>query len=232
MPRYRNSDDERGQPAVPVQPQDVVLQGKIQLLGPPRHALPRGAEGGVRPARCQVLAHEAGLLHHGGGQVDAAGVPVLAHVAQDVRELHGHAQRHGVGPQRVVDGPPGAQQRQQHEAHRARHVVAVVLELAQVGGLPEGKVAPLPLQHVEERGRVLVEGAEHPRPAPATAARAACRRRRTAPGRAAGRPASPGWPPRPRSRPPRGRTRTRRTRRCACAGAEARTRGRNCASFA
>lgn len=53
------------------------------------------------------------------------------------------------------------QDRQQHEAHRAGNVIGVLLEIGKRFRLLERKIAPLPLDHVEERPLVDREALEH-----------------------------------------------------------------------
>ena len=116
-------------------------------------------------------------LEHRLREVQTSAVPVLAHVAGDVGELHRHAQRCG-----AVEGPPimHAEQLRQPESHDGRDVVAVPVQIIQrlesrtngirahpadeVGGIGERHVAPRHVAHHEveqlDAGRVaLVCGA-------------------------------------------------------------------------
>ena len=148
---------QRGKPAVVVQLDHVALHGAVQLLRAVRHRLPSVAERLVHRVRAQALRRVRRRLQHLRGQVDAPVLQVLAHVAQDVGQLHGHAQRHRAVAQTVVHRRSGVQDGQQHEPHRPGHVVAVFLQVAHRFRLTERQVATLSFQHVEEGLRVQVE---------------------------------------------------------------------------
>ena len=221
-----------GKPAVLVQQAHVALHGKVELFGAPRKRLPCRAKRRVHPMLGQLAQRIARFFQHARRQIHPTAAPVLPHVAQDVGQLHGHAQRHGVLAQPLRQRGMHVQERQQHEPDRPCHVVGVLFQVVQGGRLPEPQVATLPFQKVVERLRIHVEVLEHHGQGapqrlvghascqeaverPLAARRARLRSRRG-----------------PRSRPPTGRTRTARTRPRACAREAARTPGRSCASCA
>ncbi len=109
----------------------------------------------------QLAQRIARFFQHVCRQIHATAAPVLSHVAQDVGQLHGHAQRHGVLAQPLRQRGMHVQERQQHEPDRPCHVVGVLFQVVQGGRLPEPQVATLPFQKVVERLRIHVEVLEH-----------------------------------------------------------------------
>ena len=148
-PRYRYSDDSGGKPAVLVQQRTrrAAWEGRAprSAARATSHAARNGAFDPVlAPARA---ASSPPLRNTSAGRYTRPQHQILSHVAQDVRQLHGHAQRHAVLAQPLAArGRVRVQERQQHEPDRPCHVVGVLLQVVQGGRLPEPQVAPLPLQ--------------------------------------------------------------------------------------
>jgi len=127
-----------------------LLQQRLGARGGARH---ERAVLGTAPA-CEYLL----LAHAHGGhlvlrQVDATHGRVGPRVSQDVDQLHRLAERHRRLARRLrLRLRLDAQERQQHEAHRARHLVGVQLELGVVGDAPLLlQVGAHPGDHVGER---------------------------------------------------------------------------------
>ena len=99
------------------------------------------------------LQHRAGHAapgHQIGGQIDAPALQVLAHVAQDVGELHGLTELQGV-VQRLFAAAVAADRRD-HEPDHPGHPAAVQLQIGQLAVLGAAQV------HLEAQVQ-LVEGA-------------------------------------------------------------------------
>ena len=116
-----------GKPAVLVQQAHVALHGKVELFGAPRKRLPCRAKRRVHPMLGQLAQRIARFFQHARRQIHPTAAPVLPHVAQDVGQLHGHAQRHGVLAQPLRQRGTHVQERQQHEPDRPCHVVGRTL---------------------------------------------------------------------------------------------------------
>ena len=101
---------------------------------------------GARGHRCR---REALIPKPFGRQVDAAGLPILDHIARDVRELEGEAKVAGMVEQALIAGLEHASH---HQADHAGDMVAVVERV------PDAFVTPFRDIHreaVDERQRFM-----------------------------------------------------------------------------
>ena len=158
-------------------------------------------------------ARELGLPRR--GQVDAVKHPVLAHVADEVRELERLAQR----AEGVAVGRRRAQQRGHDPAHRSRRAVHVAVELVRAWRSAPGRSRPASSACRPATRPAAGRGASRRRPAPRSPGGPSSRAAGQSPARPPTRPAPPGGrrdrsaaAARRRARRPRARTRRARAR--------------------